>query len=65
MRGRGLLRGIVLTEDISREVALKALGDGFLVNAPRPDVIRLAPPLIITRAELQPFVDALPGWVGA
>ena len=65
VRGRGLLRGIVLTEDISREVALKALGDGFLVNAPRPDVIRLAPPLIITRAELQPFVDALPGWVGA
>lgn len=33
VRGRGLLLGIVLTEDLSREIALTALGDGFLVNA--------------------------------
>lgn len=63
VRGRGLLRAIVLRDPTSRDVAARALAAGFLVNAPRPDVIRLAPPLVITRAELQTFVDALPGLV--
>ena len=31
----------------------------------RPDVLRLAPPLVVTRDELQLFVDALPGLVRA
>ncbi len=70
MRGRGLLRGIVLTEDVAAPAvgSVAALEAGFIVNAPRPDVIRLAPPLIVTReAELQTFVDALPGllWTSA
>ena len=38
-----------------------ALDAGFIVNAPRPDVLRLAPPLIITAAQLDTFVAALPG----
>jgi acetylornithine aminotransferase len=33
---------------------------GFLVNAVRPDVVRLAPPLILTEAEAEEFVAALP-----
>ena len=60
VRGRGLLRGVVLTEPISARVAASALEAGFIINAPRPDVLRLAPPLIITTDELQTFVDALP-----
>ncbi len=60
VRGRGLLRGIVLAEPIAAAVAARALDVGFIVNAPRPDVIRIAPPLIVTKAELQTFVDALP-----
>lgn len=63
VRGRGLLRGIVLTRPIAKELGAAALEAGFIVNAPRPDVIRLAPPLVITRDELQVFVDALPGLV--
>ena len=63
VRGRGLLRGIVLTEPIARDVHARALDAGFLINAPRPDVLRLAPPLIVTRDELQTFVDALPALV--
>jgi acetylornithine aminotransferase len=46
-----------------RRRARRALEAGFIVNAPRPDVLRLAPPLIITTDDLQPFVDALPGLV--
>ena len=33
---------------------------GFLVNAAAPDVIRLAPPLIITEAQIDSFLSALP-----
>ncbi len=65
VRGRGLLRGIVFTEPIAKEVHARALDAGFIVNAPRPDVIRLAPPLVIARDELQTFVDALPALVSS
>ena len=61
VRGRGLLRGVVLREPIAAEVAQAALDAGFVVNAPRPNVLRLAPPLIVTTDQLRPFTDALPG----
>lgn len=60
VRGRGLLRGIVLTEPKGPAVVQSALDAGFVINAPRPTVIRLAPPLIITDAQLDEFVAALP-----
>ena len=31
-----------------------------MINAPRPDVLRLAPPLIISSAELDSFFRVLP-----
>ncbi len=65
VRGRGLLRGIVLTADIGPGVVDAALEGGWVINAPRPNVLRIAPPLVITRDELQPFVDALPGLLEA
>jgi acetylornithine aminotransferase len=61
IRGRGLLRGIVLTEPIAPALADVALDAGFVVNAPRPNVIRLVPPLVITSAQIDTFVQALPG----
>jgi acetylornithine/N-succinyldiaminopimelate aminotransferase len=61
VRGRGLLRGIVLTAPLAAAVTDAALDAGFIVNAPRPDVLRLAPPLVITAAQLDTFVAALPG----
>ncbi|MDR3070801.1 MAG: acetylornithine transaminase [Propionibacteriaceae bacterium] len=60
VRGRGLLRGIVLNEPLAVKVADLALDSGFVVNAPRPNILRLVPPLIITQAQLEPFVSALP-----
>lgn len=60
VRGRGMLLGVVLTDDVAPHVADAALDAGFVINAPRPHVLRLAPPLIATRAELEPFVLALP-----
>lgn len=63
VRGRGLLRGIVLNAPIAAAVADAALDAGFIVNAPRPDVLRIAPPLIITARQLDTFVAALPALV--
>ena len=65
VRGRGLLRGVVLAEPIAAAVADAALAAGFVINAPRPHVLRLAPPLIVTDAELDGFVAALPGLLDA
>ncbi len=59
VRGRGLLRGIVLTKDVAPAFVDAALEAGWVCNAPRPNVIRIAPPLIITRSDLEPFVAVL------
>lgn len=60
VRGRGLLRGMVLATDSAPAVASAALEAGFVINAPRPNVLRLAPPLIVTDDQLDSFVAALP-----
>jgi acetylornithine aminotransferase len=60
VRGRGLLRGIVLTAEVAKAVETAARNTGFLVNAAAPDVIRLAPPLVITEAQVEAFLSALP-----
>ena len=59
VRGRGLLRGIVLTKPIASEVNDALLKAGWLVNAPRPNVLRVAPPLIVEPTELDGFAAAL------
>jgi acetylornithine aminotransferase len=61
VRGRGLLCGIVLTRPSAKAVEAAARAAGFLVNAAATDVVRLAPPLIITEHQLDTFVTALPG----
>jgi acetylornithine/N-succinyldiaminopimelate aminotransferase len=61
VRGEGLLLALVLTEPVARDVAAAALEAGFVVNAVAPDAVRLAPPLVLTDAQAQTFVDALPG----
>ncbi|CDO06310.1 acetylornithine transaminase [Mycolicibacterium cosmeticum] len=60
VRGKGLLQGIVLTQPNAKAVETNARDAGFLVNAAAPDVVRLAPPLIITEAQIDQFLTALP-----
>lgn len=61
VRGRGLLRGIALTAPHGKAVEIAARQAGFLVNAAAPDLVRLAPPLVITEAQIAEFLTALPG----
>ena len=60
VRGRGLLCGIVLSAPHGKAVETAARQAGFLVNAAAPDVIRLAPPLIVTGEQIDEFLSALP-----
>ena len=60
VRGRGLLRGVVLTAPVAKPVEAAARDAGFLVNAAAADVVRLAPPLVITEAQIDEFLAALP-----
>jgi acetylornithine/N-succinyldiaminopimelate aminotransferase len=60
VRGRGLLQGVVLTSEVAKPVETAARDAGFLVNAAAPDVVRLAPPLVITERQIDDFVTALP-----
>jgi acetylornithine/N-succinyldiaminopimelate aminotransferase len=61
VRGRGLLRGVVLASEAAKPAEAAARDAGFLVNAAAPDVIRLAPPLVITEGQIDDFLKALPG----
>lgn len=63
VRGRGLLRAIVLRSDLAAAVAAAAREAGFLVNPVAPDALRLVPPLVVTRDELDLFVTALPALI--
>ncbi|MCT7355316.1 acetylornithine transaminase [Streptomyces sp. 15-116A] len=60
VRGRGLLLGLVLSRPVAGEVQRAAEQAGLLVNAAAPDVIRLAPPLILSDADVDLFLDRLP-----
>ncbi|GAA0382163.1 acetylornithine aminotransferase [Acrocarpospora corrugata] len=60
VRGRGLWLAAVLTEDRAAQVQTAAQQAGFLVNAVQPDAIRLAPPLVVTPAEIDTFLAAFP-----
>lgn len=65
VRGRGLLRAVQLTEEIAPSVVISALDHGFIVNAPTPTTIRIAPPLIIDTSQVDTFVAALPALLDA
>lgn len=60
VRGAGLLLGITLREAVSAKAAAVAQKAGYLINPIQPDVIRLAPPLILDESDAQSFVAALP-----
>ncbi|MEV2241572.1 acetylornithine transaminase [Micromonospora sp. NPDC049891] len=60
VRGAGLLLGVTLTAPVSVALAGALRDAGFLVNPIQPDVIRLAPPLILTADQADAFLAALP-----
>lgn len=64
-RGLGLLVGVEFVEPIAKRVKADAEAAGLLVNAIGEHVIRMAPPLIATRADADAAVDVLAKCAGA
>jgi acetylornithine/N-succinyldiaminopimelate aminotransferase len=60
VRGRGALLGVVLTAEVAGALEENLRAAGFLTNAVAPGVLRLAPPLVLTDAQVDAFVAALP-----
>ena len=59
VRGRGLLRGLELHREIAPDVVAAGLRHGVLLNAVRPDVVRMMPPLTISAEEVDAGVERL------
>ena len=60
VRGAGLLLGARLVDGLdARDVAAAALERGLIVNAVTADTVRLAPPLIVSDAEIDEAVAIL------
>lgn len=55
IRGKGLLLGIVLKENVAQEVVQTAAQQGLLLNAPSDSVIRIAPALNISKEHVVEF----------
>ncbi len=55
VRGKGLLLGIVLKDDVAQELAQRCMQNGLLVNATSSNVIRIAPALTLSRTQVQEF----------
>jgi acetylornithine/succinyldiaminopimelate/putrescine aminotransferase len=59
VRGKGLLQAVALTRDVADEVVRRCLERGLIVNNVRPDAVRICPPLIVSREELDEGVAIL------
>ena len=58
-RGLGLLRAVLLSEDLAGKVVARARDLGLLVNAIGERVVRLAPPLTVSDEEIDRAVALL------
>lgn len=59
-RGLGLLIAIELAAPVAADVGGALLDAGYIVNAVSPTALRLAPPFILSQAQAEAFVAALP-----
>ena len=61
IRGKGLLIAFDVDPKNSSELVSAALKRGLLLNAPNPRVIRLMPPLIVGKKEIDQMVKIFSG----
>ncbi|MCC8168820.1 MAG: aspartate aminotransferase family protein [Oscillospiraceae bacterium] len=59
IRSAGLLIGIELKEDIAKDIFGRLFKDGFLTSLCGGKTIRIAPPLIITKSDIDVFINEL------
>lgn len=61
IRGKGLLIGFELPSPEGSEVAAECFKEGLIINSPRPATIRLMPPLIVSKEDIDTMLTILTG----
>ena len=61
VRGKGLMLGVVFHDGIARQVGETLRERGYLVGVVGDKVLRIVPPLILTKQEIDGFLAALDG----
>lgn len=59
LRGKGLMIGIQLSNDKAKEIKDKCLEKGYLVGNVGSSILRVLPPLIVTKEDIDGFVETL------
>lgn len=59
LRGRGLLWALVLPEPTAEAIVARCFADGLLINAPRPNLLRLMPSLRVSEGEIDELIRGL------
>jgi len=59
VRGAGLMNAVSLAEPIAQDVAADLLVNGIVVNAIGPHILRMLPPLVCGKPEIDTLLDAL------
>ena len=58
-RGKGFMQGLVIEGTTVGSVVTKALANGLLVISAGSDVLRLVPPLVITKEHINEMIEKL------
>ena len=58
-RGKGLMLAFDLADETAPKVMTEALARGLILNATGPKTVRMVPPLILSRAEVDEAVDII------
>jgi len=64
VRGQGLLVAAVLTDQFAVRACRESLEAGLVINAPRPDVLRFAPSLLVSDTEIDEAVTTVGSVLG-
>lgn len=59
IRGRGLLLAFDLPTEKGADLVRICLNNGLIINSPRPSIIRLMPPLIVTNEDIDKMISIL------
>lgn len=57
VRGKGLMIGIQITTDNSKEIVTRCFEEGYLIGSVGAGVIRVLPPLILTTKDVDNFIE--------
>ena len=58
-RGLGLMRAVHVKNDLAPAIVQQALAHGLLLNSTSPDTLRMVPPLILTKGDIDEAVEML------